>query len=262
MIESLSLAQSIQMKVMKIQCVLLIVFISLFFTSCQITENIDIKEDGSGKISYDIDASELMAMMGDKLGDAQKENVDSTITFKQLFDEKKDSIAKLPLEEQQRLKKLEPIAMNVKMNSTEKTFKMAVFTDFKKASELQDMMGAMQTMQSLSKKSTADNPFGKMMAADNTELHYAYDGKVFKRTLKVIDPKLQEQAKDSTGMMKMMFAASKFTVKYHFPRKVKSVSNPNALYSDDRKTVTIPFSLADYLEHPEATSFEVVLDKK
>ncbi|MFT3793847.1 hypothetical protein [Flavobacterium sp.] len=247
---------------MKIQYALSIVFISLFFTSCQITENIYLKEDGSGKISYDIDASELMSMMGDKLGDAQKENIDSTITFKQLFEERKDSIAKLPLAEQERLKKLEPIAMNVKMNSIEKTFKMAVFTDFKKASELQDMMEAMQTMQSLSKKSQPDNPFGKMMSTENTELKYAYDGKVFKRNVRIIDPKLQEQSKDSTGMMKMMFAASKYTIKYHFPRKVKSVSNPNALYSDDRKTVTIPFSLTEYLEQPDKTSFEVVLDKK
>lgn len=253
------------MKSMKLHYALFIVLASMSFTSCQITENIYLKEDGSGKITYDIDASELMSMMGDKIGETgMGDNVDSTFTFRQLFEEKKDSIGKLPLAEQQRLKKFENMSVSMKMSAKDKLFKMSLFTDFNKTSELQDMMEGMKSLQSLEKKpGDPDNPFGNMMASgNNTELKYSYDGKIFKRDLRIIDPKLQEQTKDSTGMMKMMFAGSQYIMKYHFPKKVKSVSNPNALYSDDRKTVTIPFSLADYMETPEKMSFEVVLDKK
>lgn len=242
----------------------LAILVPLFFTSCQITENVYLQEDGSGKIAFDVDASGLMEIAGSQMAEAGKDNIDSTFTFKQLFDEKKDSISKLPQAEQERLRKLENMSVNMKMSSAAKEFKMSVFTNFKKADELQDMMEAMKSIKDLEKKpEEAANPFSDMMkTGSNTSLKYAYDGKIFKRTVKVIDPKLQEQMKDTTGMMKMMFASSQYTIKYHFPRKIKSVSDPKALLSEDRKTVTIPYSLTDYFEKPDMMSFEVVLDKK
>jgi len=251
---------------MKTRLYLVTALVSMFMASCQMTENIDVKEDGSGKISFDVDASELMAMAGDKMMEEGKgKEIDSTFTFKQLLAEKKDSIAKLPVAEQERLKKMENMSVNMKMSAKNKEFKMSVFTDFKKASELQDMMQGMKSVKDLEKSPAQDasNPFGGMMkGADNTELKYSYDGTTFKRTIKIKDKQLFEQTKDTTGMMKMMFGSSKYTMKYHFPRKVKSVSNPNALFSDDRKTVTVPYSLIYYLEQPEKMSLEVVLDKK
>jgi len=243
----------------------LAILLPIFFTSCQITENIYLKEDGSGKIAFDIDASGLMEIAGDKLAETGKaKEMDSTFTFKELLLKKKDSIAKLPAAEQQRLKQMENISVNMIMSSKNKEFKISMFTDFKKADELQDMLQSVKSIKDLEKApSDPGNPMGGLMnGADNSDLKYSFDGTTFKRTLKIIDQKKQEQAKDTTGMVGMMFASSQYTVKYHFPRKVKSVSNPNALFSDDRKTVTIPFSLVQYLEQPDKTSFEVVLDKK
>lgn len=243
-----------------------IVAVCVFLTGCQITENIYLQEDGSGKITYDIDASELMALAGDKLRETGKDNIDSTMTFKQLFDEKKVSIAKMTAEDQQKLKKFEDVTMRMKMSAEQQAFNISLLKDFKNVFELQDMTEAMKAMQSLDKKnmvSDPSNPLAAMMGpGGNTELKYAYDGKVFRRTLRIIDPKIQAQAKDTTGMMRMMFAGSTYTIKYHFPKKVKSVSNPDALFSADRKTVTIPYPLAVYLEQPDKMSFEVVLDKK
>ncbi|HMI08268.1 MAG TPA: hypothetical protein VK528_12020 [Flavobacterium sp.] len=249
---------------MKMRLYLLAVLASMALTSCQITENIYLEEDGSGKIAFDVDASELMGIAGDKVAETgQMQDIDSTFTFKQIFEQKKDSIAKLPAAEQARLKKLEDLSVNMKMNAASKEFRMSVFRDFKKATDLQDMMEAMKSIKDLEKApSTPENPFGNMMnGSSNTDLKYSFDGKTFKRTAKIIDPKLQEQLKDSTGMMKMMFAGSNYTMKYHFPRKVKSVSNPNALFSADRKTVTIPYSLSEYIEQPDKMSVEVILEK-
>ena len=249
---------------MKIRNYLIMFVSAIAFTSCQITENIYLQEDGSGQIVYDIDASELMALAGDQLGEMGKKNIDSTMTFKQLFEEKKDSIAKMPLEEQQRLKKFEDVSMHMQMNAAQKVFKISLLNNFKKAAELQDMMQAMKVMKSLDNKAAqADNPLGSMMdSGANTDLKYSFDGKTFRRSLKITDPKLNEKSKDSTGMVKMTFSGSKYILKYHFPKKVKSVSNPNALFSDDRRTITIPYSLVDYMEQPETMSFEVILDKK
>ncbi|AUX19344.1 hypothetical protein [Flavobacterium columnare] len=67
-------------------------------TSCVFTEEIEINQDGSGKYAFAIDGSSLIAMMpkdSSKLG----KTIDSVFTFKQLLEEKKDSIAKLSIEE-------------------------------------------------------------------------------------------------------------------------------------------------------------------
>lgn len=249
---------------MKFKLYLLPVLIGLLFTSCQITENIYLEPDGSGKVTYEVDASGLMDAMGGVLAEeGASQNIDSTFTFKQLMEEKKDSIAKLSLTDQQRLKGLENMKVHMKMDAAQKIFKMDLLNDFRQVSEMQNMMEALKIVQNLEKKANQpENPFADMMKPDNVELKYAFDGKVFKRNVRVIDPALQQQAKDTTGMFKMMFAGSQYIVKYHFPKKVKSVSNPNAVIGEDKKTVTLPLALSDYMEQPEKTNLEVVLDKK
>lgn len=249
---------------MKFKLYLLLAVTGLFFTSCQITENIYLEPDGSGKVNYEVDASGLMDAMGGILGEeAASQNIDSTFTFKALLEEKKDSIAKLPVEQQLRLRELEDMKVHMKMDAPQKILKMELFSDFKQVSQMQNMMEALKTVQELEKKaSQPENPFGDMMKTDNVELKYAFDGKVFKRTVRVIDPVAQAQAKDTTGMLKMMFASSQYIVKYHFPKKVKSVSNPDAVIGPDKKTVTVPFAMSDYMDEPEKTNLEVVLDKK
>ncbi len=187
------------------------------------------------------------------------------MTFKQLFDEKRDTIGKMTPAQQQQLKKFEDVRMRMQMSAVKKTLEVSFVKSFNSASELQDMMDAVKAMQSLDGKNALagrDNPLGPMMEPGNTELRYTYDGKVFKRTLRVIDPVLQKAVRDTSGVMQMLLSGSQYTIKYHFPREVKSVSNPDATLSADGKTVTIPFPLADYFEQPDKMSLEVVLDKK
>lgn len=249
---------------MKFKLYLLSAVFGMFFSSCQITENIYLEPDGSGKVNYEVDASGLMDAMGGLLAEETAgQNIDSTFTFKALLDEKKDSIAKLPVAEQQRLRELENMKVHMQMDTPQKIFKMELLSDFKQVSQLQNMMEALKTVQNFEKKSNQpENPFGDIIKTDNVELKYAFDGKVFKRTVRVIDPVAQAQAKDTTGMVKMMFANSQYIVKYHFPKKVKSVSNPAAVIGPDKKTVTVPFAMSDYMDEPEKTNLEVVLDKK
>ena len=77
---------------MKKLAVLVICCLALFLTSCQFSETIYLNEDGSGKMAFSFDASELIQMTGDQFleGDGEKD-VDSTFTFKAVFDEKRDS---------------------------------------------------------------------------------------------------------------------------------------------------------------------------
>ncbi|NOY47858.1 MAG: hypothetical protein GXO84_06620 [Chlorobi bacterium] len=61
--------------------VLALGLIMISFSSCQFSENIYINEDGSGKMEFSFDASEIMQMAGDKMAKDGEKKMDSTILF-------------------------------------------------------------------------------------------------------------------------------------------------------------------------------------
>lgn len=238
---------------------IIVIFTIVLLTSCTFTENIYINEDGAGKFSVDMDASGLMAMMpADSLGTTKP--MDSTFTFKQVFEEKKDSIAKLSIEQQQRLKKLESFSMRTKMIPAEKQFMFSIFTDFKNVADLQDAMTTINDAQGATKDKAANNSLMPTTGfGDNgSVLKYSYDGKKFSRKATLLKKEEVATENDSVeAAYKMIFESSTYTLKYHFPKKVKKVSNKKALYSEDRKTITIEFPFNEYMKEPEKLNFEV-----
>ncbi len=242
----------------------LLITLVVLSTSCNFTENINVNNDGTGVFSVDIDGSGLMAMAGDKLGETMPESkniksIDSTFTFKQIFELKKDSIAKLSVEEQAALKKMENFVMHMKMNAEKKELFLSMNTPFKNVTELQDMMNGFKTMKDLKGSSGANktpNPMGDALD-NNSKMSYTYNGKTFTRTAELDQEALNKISKDSLGMTKMFFGSSKYTLKYHFPKAVKKVSNPDALFSADRKTITVEYPFLDYMEHPEKMNLSI-----
>ena len=65
---------------------------------------------------------------------------------------------------------------------------------------------------------------------------------------------------DSLSEMAMMFGSSRYKLNYHFPRPIKSVSNNQALFSDDRKSFALEFDFMETLKNPELLNVEVVLE--
>lgn len=251
---------------MKLYKILSFCFLLATLTSCTFTENMYINDNGTGKFSVDMDGSSLMAMAGDQLGDQMgadaKKNIDTTFTFKQIFEEKKDSIAKLSPETQKELKKLESFVVNTKMNGEKKEFLMTLSTDFKNVNELQDILQTASALQKLEGGAGASNPIGSGLGNNNSRLSYTYDGKKFTRKAILDKQKIAEKAKDTAAdMSKMIFASSNYVVKYHFPKRIKKVSNPNALFSEDRKSITIQYPFTDYMENPDKLNFEVEFEK-
>lgn len=250
---------------MKLYKLLSFSFLIATLTSCTFTENITINDNGSGKFSVDLDGSSMMAMAGDQLGEQMgadaKKDMDSTFTFKQLFEEKKDSIAKLSPEMQKELKKIENFVVHTKMSSEKKEFLMTLSTDFKNVNEMQDILQTISTLKKL-EGGTGMNPLGSNFGDNKSKLNYTYDGKKFTRKAIMDKQKLTEKANDSApDMSKMIFASSNYVVKYHFPKKIKKVSNPNALFSEDRKTITIQYPFTDYMENPDKLNFDVEFEK-
>lgn len=252
-------------------------------SSCTITEKLIVNENGSGKFSYDIDGSKMMSMVGGAMKSEEKPNkkkvkkdkpgkdIDSTFTFKELFASKQDSIAKLSPEEQAKIKKMERFSVHMVMNEEKGIMNYSMFTDFKSVAELQDVMSPVESMKTL-------NPAGKAggmgMASgaieDNSSMKFFYDGKKFKKEVAKIEKK-KEEPKGETGeesealaeemklkqSMEMFYDQSNFKVVYQFPKAVKKISVENALFSADRKTITIEYPLKEYMENPDKLNFDV-----
>jgi len=226
-----------------------------FMTSCSFSENITINENGSGRVSFDIDGSGIMAMAGEEIAkEGKQERIDSTFTFKELLAEKRDSIAKLPKEEQERLKSLEKFTVKMLMDSEKGEMLMNMFADFNKASELQDVMKTFGNLSSM-KKQQGQPDLG--MLQNDSEVTYAYDGKKFSRKVKLLDNAKKKESGEDEDMYQALFGASTYELKYTFPKKIKKVSNKSAVISADGKTVTISYSLADFFDNPKAMALDV-----
>jgi hypothetical protein len=168
----------------------------------------------------------------------------------------------LSISEQQQLKKLENFNMRMQMNQEQKQFLFSLQTNFKSVSELQDAMVAINAMSSLQNKVNKTNEFGSGIPADsfannNAVVSYSFKGNKFKRTATLNASKKVVPNEETAEMNKMIFASSNYIVKYHFAKPVKKVSNTSALFSEDRKTVTLHYPFSEYMENPEKLNLEV-----
>lgn len=263
--------------------------LTLSVTSCTITEKMIINDNGSGKFAYDIDGTKMMSMMGSafKGGDEEdtkkdkketvnrknKKVVDSTFTFKEMFASKQDSISKLSPEEQAKIKKMERFSVRTIIDEEKGIMNYSMFTDFNSISELQDVMSPVESMKSISPTGQKSGGMGMAPDAleDNSSTSFFYDGKTFKKTVAKIEKKkkvtedVEEGSEDDVAnkmkeSLDMFYDQSNFKVVYQFPKAVKKISIENALYSEDRKTITIEYPLKDYMENPDKLNFEVTFE--
>lgn len=273
---------------MKVLKIILSLLLLNSFTSCVITEKINFNEDHSGKLVYDMDMSQIMEMARDKVGGADSKKsknkkgafdrteMDSTFTFKELFKEKQDSINSLPEEERLKLKQMENYTMRMLMSERNKQFKYIISTDFNSPTELQNLVSPMNAASQF-------NQMGSQLTKDSPKnegiTKYSFDGKTFSKLvslspnallMKGLKKGLNKEASEAEESeddlsekmdetMKMVFEQSKYYMEVSFPKKIKSISIPNAVISDDKKSVVLTFSMNDYMESKNL-NFEVELE--
>ena len=242
----------------KIQILVWAVVVALT-SSCNFTEEITLQEDGSGRLSINFDGSELMEMAGDEMKKSNEKPVDSIISFKNLLEEKKDSIAQLSPEEQAKLKKLEPFNMHMVMNPEEKLMKFDLFSEFKNVNEVNDAFNAFQGANVLgSQKEGAAPP--SPMESSASEVSYSFDKNTFSRKASILDQELFQQQIDSLQGAEMFLSGSTYTLKYHFPKKVKSTTAEEATFSADGKTLIYEVKFLDLMKDPSLLDLEVELE--
>ena len=198
--------------------------------------------------------------------------IDSTFTFKELYADKQDSIAKLPLAEQEKIKKMEKFSMRMIMDEENGIMNYTMFTDFQSLQELQDVMSPVETMKNISP--TGQQAGGLAMVPNSLEdksaTSFFYDGKKFEKIVslkeKITTDGNQDTNSDGTEdevsesmkeSLEMFYTQSNFKIVYEFPKPVKKISMESALFSQDRKTITIEYPLKEYMENPAALNFEI-----
>ncbi len=233
--------------------------LACLLVSCHFTEEITFNEDGAGSISLNFDGSELLSMAGDSTNVTEEKAVDSVVYFADLLREKKDSIATLPAAEQERLRKLEPYRMHLKSDPVAKEMFISLSRDFKAIAEVQDAFKAFQSSGALD--GTQQGPDSEAPDfSEGTEVSYAFGSNRFSRTTIITDSALFRQRLDSLETGGMFLAGSTYTLKVHFPRRVKSVSSQEATLSVDGKTLIREIDFLEYLKNPGLLNIEVELE--
>ena len=245
---------------MKLKLLFLLVFAGLV-SSCQFTETMVLNADGSGTMSMELNLNEMMAFGGMSEMVTAESKMDTVIYIKDFLEEKKDSISKLSQADQQKLKKLENYKVNINIDSEEKIMKYDISIDFKKVSEANDILSALEQVENIGPSSQKDpSEVKKDETPDIIGVNYSFDKNIFKRDAFIKDKKIHQQQVDSLKQTEAFFAGSLYTLSYTFPKKIKEASNPNAVFSNDKKTMVIRVQFIDYFKDPDLLDLEVKLE--
>jgi len=237
----------------------LFLFLGLLVTSCQITETIQLNQDGSGKIETESlrDEQSYMQFAGENYSKEEKFK-DTTYVFKDFIAKYSETFSKLPASEKAIFQKFKDVNVHIKKSSYEKEFRTKINQNFNKIEEVPDLYKTEEYADDL------EHNYALTAEEHYYSISYAFDGSLFKRTVKITDEVELKKQQDKISALKTRFSNFKinqpYVLKYHFPRKIKSVSNANAKISEDKKSLELQFLLSDCLQNPESTNLEVVLE--
>ena len=229
-------------------------------TSCQVTETIQINPDGSGTITTEElrDENSYMQVAGANYSKEEKIK-DTTYAFSDVIVKHKETFLKYTKPEQALFATYNNVKVYVKKSSYDKEFRTTVSQSFKKIEEVPDLYKTEDYADDL------ENNYALTAEEHNHRVSYSFDGSLFKRIVKITDTALLKKKFDEIENLKPGFSkfnnlVQTYTLKYRFPRKIKSVSNANTKINEDKKSLTLQFLLTDCLQNPEITNLEVVLE--
>jgi len=233
--------------------------LGILTTSCQVTETIHLNQDGTGKIEINElrDEHSYMQLMGENYS---KEEVfrDTTYVFQDLITKHSETFSRLPASEKAIFKKFGTVKVHIKKSSFEKEFRTTISQNFNKIEEVADLYKTEEYADDI------ENNYALVAEEHYYSVNYAFDGSVFKRMVKITDAIELKKQQDKIEGYKTQVSKFKITqpyvLKYNFPRKIRSVSNPNVEISEDRKSLELQFLIADCLVNPESTNLEVILE--
>ncbi|HPF12270.1 MAG TPA: hypothetical protein PKW08_06815 [Flavobacteriaceae bacterium] len=244
--------------------ILLLLMMLGLLSSCQFSETLVLNEDGTGRMAISMDMSEMMAF-GGASNDSTFTKQDTIIAFKDIFEERKDSIANLPKKEQEKLKAMEQYQAHIFSNPETQELVMDVFVDFKDISEANDLMqGFGQTTQFIPGSGSGNNSSEGSTEESEPQIigvSYSFKKGKFKRDAFILDETLHKNQLDSLKQAESFMSGITYQIKYTFPRKIKKTNIEDATFSMDGKTMQFQRSFMEYFKNPDVLDVEVELER-
>lgn len=238
-------------------------YISVFlilisFASCQITETININSDGSGNIDiYTLRDENSVNQLGRQNFGSEKFR-DTIFTFQDYIRKYQETFVRFSKADQALFTEHANVKMHIKVDPIQMENFNRVSVDFKKIDEVPNVYETLGLANSLKE----NYPIWKK----SYKIKYSFDGVIFKRSLQIMDQenfdKDQKEWEERRKIYSKYKLVQSYILNYHFPRKIKSVSNEKAIISSDKKSLTVEFQLSDCLQNPKITDLEVVLESK
>ena len=232
----------------------------LLTTSCQVTETIHFNENGSGTIAVEMLRIEqsYQQLAGEEYNKGEV-FVDNTYVFDDYISKHSETFSKLTPEDKAVFNAYKGVKVHTKKNSFEKEFRTTFTQNFLQANQIADLYKTQEYV--------SDIVHNYALSAEEHYYKVAFklSSNEFKRMVTIIDEEhlKREQAtinnyKKQLGDKKMH---QRITLSYHFTKKIKSVSIPNAKVSPDKKSVEISFGLLESLFDPTSTSVVIVFEE-
>jgi hypothetical protein len=253
---------------MKILKIVLFLFVTIGFTGClDIYEKIDVKKDGSGAVTMDMDMSQMLEMLQQYMGkeDLEKKGLakmDTTINMKDIL----DSVTTLPADKKALLS---TGTVHIKLDMDAKVFTTHMTFPFSNQENLQKLYatlgdGSLGTAQLF--KNLGGDQGGAGAGGPSPDINQfngiydftCHDGLMTKKVNQdkwkalLADPQMA-QVKQAA----QMGVEINYTTTIVLPRPVKKVDNATAKLSDDKKTVVMKFNLVDAFDHPEQFGYSI-----
>lgn len=233
--------------------------LSVLLSSCQFTETLILNEDGSGNMAVEMDLSEMMAFAGAASEDSLATKMDTIISMKEFLLDKKDSIASLPMEEQERLRLMENYDIHVVMDTETSKMWFQVNSNFTNIEEANELLAGLEKSAAMIPGAT--NGAGDTDSNNILGVSYSFKHGTFKRDAFIKDTEKHRQQLDSLKSGEDFLNGVLYTLKYTFPRKIERASIEDATYSSDGKTIVIERRFMDYFKDPDVLDLEVILEK-
>ncbi|RPD98518.1 hypothetical protein EGM88_04770 [Aureibaculum marinum] len=234
--------------------------IALLFllTSCAFTEEMHINNDGSGTYNFKMDMSEMMLEMqnlGTKDSTAPSKKIDTIFNFKDILEEKKDSIAQLPEKEQMAIKAIANMNLHMQVDDEKGKMLMDFGFNFKDVSEVKNIEEKLSKAMSINKNNS------KASLTNKSNVTFEFDGKNFTR--KTIPKKLSEEEEINADKQLQQSGSfldgSVYKLIYHFERKIKNVTHKDAIISKDGKTLILEVPMDSLVKNPQLLDFTLKL---
>ncbi|PTX58702.1 hypothetical protein C8N46_11210 [Kordia periserrulae] len=232
-------------------------------TSCEFSETIYINEDGSGKMSMYLDASELMPMMKSQIP-AEMKSLDSLISFKEVFAGQQKYINQLPKRDQELIQGLAKLNFHVVLDSDKDKLNTDMYMNFSSINDVQNAFDGLSSIGKLAQNRMTQGSISSLSDVNSDDIltaEYSLKKNKFRRFIRIVDTKLMDSLRTNLGQMQMILASSTYKLNYKFPKKVKSVSLEDAVIGKDGKSVTVTVNALDFVNDPEILNVEVELEK-